>query len=92
MANVVIIFWPDDNPLSYPSNWCDQPPAFRLMGDSEHCNSWDEMSWGYYLYRNGVEVGAVARRTSLAAKGRASVRQKLDDEFRLQWAAPCNSL
>ena len=68
MANAVMNFYTDDV-TTYPSNWCDQPPSFRLMGDSVHCVAWAEMDWGYYIYRNGVEIQLLAARAWLRKHG-----------------------
>ena len=70
LADVAMSFWPDDNSSSYQDpNWCDQPHAYRLLGDSWHCNAWPEMRWGYYLARNGVEVQLLAARAWLLKHG-----------------------
>jgi len=70
LADVAMNFWPDDNSSSYQDpNWCDQPHAYRLLGDSWHCNAWPEMRWGYYLARNGVEVQLLAARAWLLKHG-----------------------
>ena len=68
MANVVMNYWTDDpsDPLSYPSNWCDLPPAFCLMSGRQDM---PEMNLGYYLYRNGVEMQLLAARAWLVKHG-----------------------
>ena len=69
-ADVVMSYWPDDNMSYYQdSNWCDQPYAYRLLGDDWHCISWAEMHWGYYLGRNGVDVQLLAARAWLLKHG-----------------------
>jgi len=70
LADVAMSFWPDDNSSSYQDpNWCDQPHAYRLLGDSWHCIAIPEMRWGYYLARNGVGMQLLAARAWLLKHG-----------------------
>ena len=69
LADVAMSFSDDNSSYYEDPNWCDQPHAYRLLGDSGHCNSWAEMHWGYYLGRNGVEVQLLAARAWLRKHG-----------------------